>query len=50
MKKKNSLIDKSTPYRSLGINKVSAPAKNANEPSGTKIKSGGDMRCKGTGK
>ncbi len=48
---KKTSIDKSTPYRYLGIGKVTAPAKNQNEPKGSKIKSGGkDMRCTKGGK
>jgi len=46
-KKVKSTIDKSTPYRSLGLNKIVAPVKPENEPKGRIIKTDGDLRIRG---
>ena len=45
-KKANTNADKSTPYRNLGIGKVTAPVKQASEPVSRVIKGNGDLRCK----
>ena len=39
MKKTTTTIDKSSPYRSLGIGKIDAPTKAKDEPKATSIKS-----------
>lgn len=39
--------DKSTPYRYMGLGKVSAPTKCENEPKCRVIKGTDDLRCKG---
>ena len=47
MNKKTSVtIDKSAPYRTLGINKVTAPVKPENDPKSRVIKTEGDLRVK----
>ena len=46
-KKCKTPIDKSTPYRTLGLNKVTAPQKAGNEPKCRIIKTDGDLRVKG---
>lgn len=46
-KKSNTVIDKSAPYRNLGMGKVNAPVKQTNEPKCRVIKGEGDLRCKG---
>ena len=39
--------DNSTPYRNLGLNKVTAPNNAQNEPKSRVIKTDGDLRVKG---
>lgn len=46
-KKNNTTTDNSTPYRTLGIGKVSAPNKPKNEPKGRVLKGKGDLRVRG---
>lgn len=46
-KNSKNVIDKSTPYRNLGMGKISAPTKPENEPKSRVIKGEGDLRCKG---
>jgi hypothetical protein len=46
-KKPINAIDKSEPYRNLGIGKVTAPVKPQNEPKVRVIKGSSDLRCKG---
>ena len=46
-KKSKSTTDKSTPYRTLSLNKVTAPVKLQNEPKCSVIKASGDLRAKG---
>ncbi len=46
MKKANTNIDKSSPYRNLGIGKVTAPVKPDADPKGTSIKSSSDLRAR----
>ena len=46
-KKNKNTIDNSTPYRNLGMNKITAPAKQDNEPSARVIKSESDLRVRG---
>ena len=46
-KKSNGTIDKSAPYRTLGIGKVTAPVKPENGPKSRTIKTNGDLRVKG---
>ena len=46
-KKSKSPIDKSAPYRSLGLNKIAAPVKATGEPKSRTIKTEGDLRVKG---
>ena len=46
-KKSNNTVDKSSPYRSLGINKITAPVKAQNEPKSITIKTDGDLRVRG---
>lgn len=40
-------IDKSTPYRTFGLNKITAPVKAQDEPKSRIIKTDGDLRVKG---
>jgi hypothetical protein len=42
-----TVADKSAPYRSLGINKISAPTKAQNEPKARVIKGESDLRFGG---
>lgn len=44
MKKTNTIQDKSSPYRTLGIGKIDAPIKPKDEPKATSIKSNKDLR------
>ena len=46
-KKSKHLIDKSVPYRTLGLNKITAPVKAQNEPKSRTIQTDGDLRVKG---
>ena len=46
-KKSNKTIDKSAPYRNLGMGKITAPVKPADQPKSRVIKGEGDLRCKG---
>lgn len=46
-KKSTNTTDKSTPYRNLGINKITAPTKLENEPRSRVIKSDKDLRVRG---
>ena len=46
-KKSNSTIDKSAPYRNLGLGKITAPVKPGNDPKSRTIKTDGDLRVKG---
>ena len=48
MNKKNKATDYSTPYRTLGLNRVTAPKKAQDEPKGRVIKSEGDLRVRGS--
>ena len=45
--KVKTVADKSAPYRSLGINKISAPTKVQNEPKCRVIKGDTDLRIGG---
>lgn len=47
-KKTNHTIDKSAPYRNLGIGKIAAPSTPENEPKSRVIKTEGDLRVKGS--
>lgn len=48
MNKKSKIhTDKSAPYRTLGLNKITAPVKASNEPKCRIIKTDGDLRVKG---
>ncbi|MBQ7389943.1 MAG: hypothetical protein IJW02_02405 [Clostridia bacterium] len=47
MKKNPNIIDKSAPYRNLGLDKITAPTKPENEPKNRIIKGEGDLRVKG---
>ena len=47
MNKKNNFTDHSTPYRTLGLEKITAPKKPAAEPKARVIKSDKDMRVRG---
>ena len=44
MKKTTTTIDKSSPYRTLGIERIDAPTKPKDEPKATSIKSNKDLR------
>ncbi len=44
MKKRNETYDKSAPYRTNGLGKITAPTKKEGEPRVTKTVAGGDMR------
>lgn len=44
MKKNSNTTDKSAPYRTHSLNKISAPNKLQGEPKSSKIQTGGDMR------
>lgn len=44
MKKTNENADKSTAYRTMGLNKISAPNKEKNPPRAVKITGKGDLR------
>lgn len=46
-KKSKTHIDKSAPYRTLGLNKITSPVKAENEPKSRIIKTEGDLRVKG---
>ena len=46
-KKSKNTIDRSAPYRNLGMNKITAPVKAENEPKCRVIKSDGDLRVRG---
>jgi hypothetical protein len=46
MKKNNATTDKSAPYRTHSLEKITAPTKVKCEPKCSKITSGGDMRGK----
>lgn len=46
-KKNKSVIDKSAPYRNLGLNKITAPNKPQGEPASRVIKTDGDLRVRG---
>ena len=46
-KKATNVIDKSAPYRTLGMGKVTAPVKSQTEPGARVIKTSSDLRCKG---
>lgn len=46
-KKCKNPIDKSAPYRNLGLNKITAPVKAENEPKCRVIKTDGDLRVRG---
>lgn len=46
MKKNIQTTDKSAPYRTHSLEKIVAPTKSKNEPKGSKISSGGDLRGK----
>ena len=46
MKKTNTTIDKSAPYRTMSIGKVEAPVKPKGEPGAGKITSKTDLRDK----
>lgn len=46
-KKTNNFTDTSAPYRNLGLSKITAPVKPANEPKSRVIKTDGDLRVKG---
>lgn len=46
MKKNNTVTDKSAPYRTLGMAKITAPNKPKDEPRGSKITSASDLRGK----
>lgn len=47
MNNKNKNIDKSAPYRNIGLNKITAPVKPENEPGVRVIKSDTDLRVRG---
>lgn len=47
MNKKNNSTDHSTPYRTLGMEKITAPKKSAAEPKSRVISTGKDMRVRG---
>lgn len=47
MNKKNKATDYSTPYRTLGLNKVTAPKKAQDEPKSKILKSKSDLRMRG---
>ena len=47
MNKKNKATDRSAPYRTLGMSKVSAPNKAQNEPKAGVIKTNNDLRMRG---
>ena len=47
MNKKNKATDYSTPYRTLGLNKVTAPKKAQDEPKSNILKSKNDLRMRG---
>lgn len=47
-KKFKTSTDNSTPYRNLGMGKITAPAKPQNEPKSRVTKSDSDLRCRGT--
>lgn len=46
-KKFKTPTDKSAPYRTLGLNKITSPVKAENEPKSRTIKTDGDLRVKG---
>lgn len=46
-KKSRNTIDKSAPYRNLGMGKITAPTKPQNEPTARTIKGTNDLRIKG---
>lgn len=46
-KKTKTNIDKSAPYRNLGLGKITAPVKAQNEPKCRVIKTDGDLRVRG---
>ena len=46
MKKNINTADRSAPYRTHSIGKITAPVKPQGEPKGSVIKTGGDMRSK----
>ena len=50
MKKAKETTDKSAPYRSLGLNKITAPVKASGEPQGSKIVGTNDLRAERGGK
>ena len=47
MKKVKEIIDKSTPYRTLGVTRVTAPTKPQGEPKSTVTRAKGDLRTGG---
>jgi hypothetical protein len=47
MNKKSRTTDNSTPYRTLGMTKITAPVKPVGEPKNRIIKSNNDLRIKG---
>ena len=46
MKKTNTTTDKSAPYRTNSISKITAPTKPKDEPRASKIETAADMRSK----
>ena len=46
-KKTKNTTDNSTPYRSLGLNKIDAPVKPVGEPKARVIKANEDLRIRG---
>ena len=44
MKKTSTTIDKSAPYRTVGIGKIDAPVKDKDQPKSAVIKSNKDLR------
>lgn len=44
MKKTNNTQDKSAPYRTMSVNKITAPVKLKDEPKCGKIQGKGDLR------
>ena len=47
MNKKNKATDNSTPYRTLGMNKVTAPKRVQDDPKSKVLKSDTDLRMRG---
>ena len=46
-KKSTHTIDKSIPYRNLGMGKITAPNKPESEPKSRVIRTNGDLRVRG---